>query len=182
MGCHQYVAIPTQATGTQRGGMVRKGEGSQVPTSVPPAVTLASRNTACLALCAPFWSSAFHMHLGKQLHPSSTRSCGRCANWAALIKCDACPVPQHSARTKHFSSCLRKSKFTEQKGNLEDYNCATRVSRENPSRLLCFSLSAFCTHLFVQSSVLVLKITPQQAALWEEELPPGPCCPEGIVC
>lgn len=32
----------------------------------------------------PFWSSAFHMRLWKQQHPSPTKSCGMCANWAAL--------------------------------------------------------------------------------------------------
>lgn len=32
----------------------------------------------------PFWSFAFHMHLWKWLHPSPARSCGMCANWAAL--------------------------------------------------------------------------------------------------
>lgn len=90
------------------------------PTSVPPALTQASRNVARLALLL-------------------------------TDKCDACPEPQHSARAKPFSSCLRKSKSTEQKGNLEDYNCAIRVSRGNPSRLLCFSLcllySCVCTKL-----------------------------------
>lgn len=91
--------------------------------------------------------------------PAVTQASRNMARLALLLTDkDACPEPQHSARTKHFSSCLRKSKSIEQKGNLEDYNCAIRVSRENPSRLLWFSQSVSCTHLFVQSSELVFKI------------------------
>lgn len=64
-----------------------------------------------------------------------------------------------SARTRHyFSSHLGKAKSMQQKGNLEDSNCATRVSREKLCRLLCFSLAAFCAHMFVQNSVMVFKI------------------------
>lgn len=46
----------------------------------------------------------------------------------------------------------------QQKGNLEDSKCATRVSREKLCRLLCFLLATFCVCVFLQSFVMVFKI------------------------
>lgn len=102
-----------------------------------------------------------------------------------LIKCDACPESKPSARTScYFPSYLGKAKSTQEKGNLEDSNCATRVSREKLCRLLCFLLAAFCARVFFTKLCNGLQEIAGQAVLWGRgTLPPGPCCPEeGTIC
>lgn len=51
-----------------------------------------------------------------------------------------------------------KSKIHPPERKLGRFKLCTRVSREKLCRLLCFSLAAFCAHVFLQSFVMVFKI------------------------
>lgn len=68
-----------------------------------------------------------------------------------LTKCDPCPESKCSTRTRCYSSSyLGKAKSMQQKRNLEDPNCATRVSREKLCRLLFLAGCLLCPHVLTK--------------------------------